>query len=192
MTRQVLCRKVCIFPDFAGLCWEVLLIVCDGDTLTGTRVPLQCGDDAAYFDSIDECVPLSIAALPAFQAGIQLSKRCPGRVVRTVDDLEAVRFCTIVTGTLVLEVNDADADFTALHDIDEIQGRCWCDDADDVASHVRAGALVVQNSSMSSLHFLGNLFAVGGSGETFAVDGRQYSVVIQGLIAVSCSPSALT
>jgi hypothetical protein len=161
--------------------------------MTGTRVPLECGDDAAYFDSIDECVPLSIAALPAFQAGIQLSKRCPGRVVRTVDDLEAVRFCTIVTGTLVLEVNDAGADFTALHDIDEIQG--WCcrhDDADVMVSDTRAGALVVQNSSMSSLRFLGNLYAVGGSSETYAVDGRQYSVVIQGLIAVSRCLSALT
>jgi hypothetical protein len=67
-------------------------------------------------------VPLSIAALPDFQFGIQINKQCPGRTVRTIDDLEAVRFCTVISGQLTIEINDADADFTALLDLEYLQG----------------------------------------------------------------------
>jgi hypothetical protein len=67
-------------------------------------------------------VPLSIAELPDFQFAFQLYKVCPGRVVRTLDELEAVRFCTIINGSLVIEINDATADFNLFSDIEEIRG----------------------------------------------------------------------
>jgi hypothetical protein len=43
--------------------------------------------------------------------------------VKTVDDLEALRFCTIVSGSLTIEINDDAADFKAVQHIEEIKGR---------------------------------------------------------------------
>jgi hypothetical protein len=65
---------------------------------------------------------LSIAALPDFQRAIQLQKICQGGTITTVGQLEALRFCTIINGSIYLEINHVDADFTALQDLEEIQG----------------------------------------------------------------------
>ena len=90
----------------------------------GARLALTCGSDTSYFSSIDECVPLSIAATPAFLQSITFKTPCNfGNVtVKTVDELEGLRFCGIISGSLSIAVNDLTADYSALYDIATIQG----------------------------------------------------------------------
>ena len=89
----------------------------------GARLALACGSDASYFSSIDECIALSIAAVPAFLQSITFTKPCSGNVtVRTVDELEGLRYCGSLTGSLTIGVSDLTADYSALYDIATIQG----------------------------------------------------------------------
>jgi hypothetical protein len=41
---------------------------------------------------------------------------------------------------------------------------------------------VVRNSSIPSLSYFANLFAVGANGATFEIDGGQYTIVVKGMI----------
>ena len=94
----------------------------------GTRIAQDCGSDAKYFTTIDECIPLNIATMPAFLASFTKTKTCSGGAVKTVDDLEALRYCASISGHLDIQVNDGNADFGSLHDIGAIDGamRCLC------------------------------------------------------------------
>jgi len=47
---------------------------------------------------------------------------CDGGVIQTKFDLERLRFCQVVTGSLDIELYDVSADFSALFDIRTIQG----------------------------------------------------------------------
>jgi hypothetical protein len=51
-----------------------------------------------------------------------MERVCPGGSVETVDQLKQLRYCTIIRGSLVIHVNDKDADYSALWDIESIQG----------------------------------------------------------------------
>ena len=89
----------------------------------GARLALACGSDASYFSSIDECIALSIAAVPAFLQSITYLRPCSGNVtVRTVDELEGLRYCGSLTGSLTIGVSDLTADYSALYDVETIQG----------------------------------------------------------------------
>ncbi len=59
---------------------------------------------------------------PSFLPAFQREKRCFGSIVRTVAELEGLRFCEVIVGSLTIEVEDASADFTALHYIRAIEG----------------------------------------------------------------------
>lgn len=93
--------------------------------LPGTRIALACGSGSKYFSSIDECIPLNIATMPAFLASFTNTKACNGTVVKTVDDLEALRYCATIKGRLDIQVNDGNADFGSLYDIGSISGMRW-------------------------------------------------------------------
>jgi hypothetical protein len=43
------------------------------------------------------------------------------------------------------------------------------------------GPLVVRNSSMASLYYFSNLVSVGSNGDTVNVEGKNYTVVIDGM-----------
>ena len=75
-----------------------------------------------YFSTIDECLPLSLAELPSFLSAITRVKVCNGSVVRTIGDLEGLRYCNQVDGSLLIYLNDSSADFKALYDITSISG----------------------------------------------------------------------
>lgn len=84
----------------------------------------HCGSNAKYFSLIDECVPLSIASSDVFlNAFTSSGNTCspPGPIV-TVADLEALRYCGYVNGSLTIAVKDSSADFSALRDIEIISG----------------------------------------------------------------------
>ena len=72
----------------------------------------------------------AIGISPSFLKTLTDEHVCPGRVVRTLDDLEAVRTCDTINGSLTIALNDANADFTALYDVETIRGldtRMKCD-----------------------------------------------------------------
>lgn len=65
---------------------------------------------------------MGLAATSAFLQALLVGHVCPGRVVRTLDDLEAIRTCNTINGSLTIAVSDPNADFTALYDIEVIKG----------------------------------------------------------------------
>ena len=98
------------------------------DAFAGTRIAKTCGSSSKYFQSIDECVPLTIATLSTFLSSITYVKTCNGGTISTTDGLEALRYCTVINGSLVIAVSDLTADYSALHDIVTIQGKVmWHD-----------------------------------------------------------------
>jgi len=89
---------------------------------SGSRLAKQCSYDAKYFAGIDECVPLSIAGTSDFLNAYTRVNTCPGGHVSSLSDLEGLRFCNIINGDLIINVNDVNADYTSLFDISTIQG----------------------------------------------------------------------
>ena len=67
-------------------------------------------------------MPQTIAATSDFVQSFRYKKLCSGGSVRSQADLEALRFCTVVSGPLSIEVGDAAADYSALFDIATVQG----------------------------------------------------------------------
>ena len=49
-------------------------------------------------------------------------KRCRGRLVSSAAQLEALRFCNVINGSLNIAVTDVKADFDALRGITAISG----------------------------------------------------------------------
>ena len=107
VARYVACRQQCVLPDY-----------------TGSRVPLVCAASAAFFASIDACVPNSIVSLAAFLPSFLAGKQCAGATVDTAAELEGLRYCMHITGPLTLTVDDAAADYSSLYDIASIDGVC--------------------------------------------------------------------
>ena len=89
---------------------------------SGTRIPLACPIGERYFSTIDECIPDAITLLPDFPRAFVLNKTCEGRLVASQSQLDSLRFCIIINGSLTLAVGDVSADFSALHDITAIEG----------------------------------------------------------------------
>jgi hypothetical protein len=69
-------------------------------------------------------VSLVTASSPEFIKAFSEIKYCQGnRVIRTKEDVESLRYCDHIRGGgLVIEVEDASADFYAMNDIDTIEG----------------------------------------------------------------------
>ena len=88
----------------------------------GQRITPTCAAGYHYFPTIDECLPLSLVAMPLFLSAITRIKVCNGSVVRTIGDLEGLRYCNQVNGSLLIYLNDSSADFKALYDIPSISG----------------------------------------------------------------------
>ena len=84
----------------------------------------DCATDARYYSSIDECIPLSIASSDGFLSsfGSSVNDCSPSGPIRNLADLEALRYCDTIVGSLVVEVNDPGADFSVFRDIEVITG----------------------------------------------------------------------
>ena len=90
--------------------------------LIDERVSKTCPSGYRYFSSIDECVSSSIASLPVFSNALIATHSCIGGSIKTVHQLEALRTCDTVMGSLTIEIYDISADFTSLYDINVIEG----------------------------------------------------------------------
>ena len=90
----------------------------------GKRVALECDESSKYLGRIHACVPLTIASSPLFAIAFSEIKYCQGnRVIRTIEELESLRYCDYIRGGgLTIEVQDAAADFYSMNDIDTIEG----------------------------------------------------------------------
>ena len=119
----------------------------------------------------------------AFLGAVLVQHVCPGRVVRTLDDLEALRTCGVINGSLTIVLNDTNADYTSLFDIETIQGLNYLNPVDCLHDST-SGSLSIVGSSMTSLTTsFANLEIIGASGATTMVDGKPYSLVITGSCA---------
>ena len=87
----------------------------------GAQVAPTCIGAASYFASINECVSVQIASTKTFVSALLQQRTCNGGLIQTQSDLERLRFCQVVTGNLIINASSV-ADFTALFDIQTIQG----------------------------------------------------------------------
>lgn len=108
---------VCVYAGC--IVWLDLRII---PILSGSRLAQTCAAGSNYFPAIDECVPLQLASTQAFLNAYSFVKTCAGGVVDSVDKLEGLRYCQVVTGSLTIAVSDVNADYSALYDIRQIQG----------------------------------------------------------------------
>ena len=91
--------------------------------MIGSRLPLNCPYTQSYFAAIDECVPEAIAANQAFIDNINIDVICtPLSSYRTAGDIQSLRYCNRITGSLIIENTDTGVDFSALYDITIIEG----------------------------------------------------------------------
>jgi hypothetical protein len=142
----------------------------------------MCGSTARYFAELDECVPNTISeTLEFLNSLIAVVNVCnvDGPIV-TAADVEALRYCEAIKGSLILSVTDPNADLTALTDLRVISGnRCYLKKRLRFIS-VSVGALVVQNSTLVSLDFFPSLYAINGD-DHYELDGHSYSLVVTGI-----------
>jgi hypothetical protein len=148
----------------------------------GARVAKNCGSGAKYFSSIDECIPLAKLALPEFLQSITYSIACTVTSdIRTVDDLEGLRYCGVIQSGLNIMVGDLTADYSALYDISSVQGLKYRFDYEVMSVKCCfVGALTVANSSMSSMRSFAHLVNIATNGQRTAVKGGNYEVVVSG------------
>ena len=92
------------------------------DDRTGPPPSVACSTGSVYFASINECVDAAVTVLPVFAASFSAGKTCAGGLVTSQSDLEALRFCTYITSSLTIAVDDPNADFSPLFDIASISG----------------------------------------------------------------------
>ena len=144
----------------------------------------NCGSGAKYFSSIDECIPLAKLALPEFLQSITYSIPCTATSgIRTVDDLEGLRYCRAIESGLNIMVSDLTADYSALYDISIVQGlKLGIDFRVMFMKWHFVGALTVANSSMSSMRSFAHLVSIATNGQRAAVNGARYEVVVSGLL----------
>jgi hypothetical protein len=101
----------------------VRLIDAVDSSFSVTRPTRTCSASQTYFATIDECIANSISSQPSFLEALLLTKRCPGGVIRTAEQLEGLRFCHVINGSLVLNLDSPSTNFTsALFDIETITG----------------------------------------------------------------------
>ena len=109
---------------------SLIYLVCLGNlssfsafkVIVGLRSSTACAANFKYFADIDECVSLSFTSSTAFLRAYLSDKVCSGLVVRTLTDLEGLRYCETISSALTIEINDPNADYTALYDIKTING----------------------------------------------------------------------
>ena len=89
----------------------------------GVRIALNCPLGETYYSGIYECVPNAIASNPQFLLAYATVSPCNGGIVDTAAALETLRFCQIVLSPIELTVNDSNADYSALYDIQRVTGR---------------------------------------------------------------------
>jgi hypothetical protein len=90
---------------------------------TGLRDDLHCEEGSKYFQSIHECVAFDVAASVSFVKAFKMTKLCDGdRSIETLEELESLRYCNVIEGSLRIEVHDEDADFSAIEGIERIEG----------------------------------------------------------------------
>ena len=119
--RHVACRLQCIVPDVYGL-HSIRSLIDLVIFIEGTRAPLSCAPDTQFFSLIDECVPLAIASMPVFLSSFLAGHVCYGGTITTAEQLIGLRYCDTIVSDLIIAVDDPNADFNALHDIEIFEG----------------------------------------------------------------------
>ena len=124
--------------------------------------------------------------MPAFIDTYLDNRVCPGGLIQSLGDLEGLRYCQSISSGLTINVNDPDADYTSVYDIQSIGGLCIHDGAFSFFYFfqitVISGPLVIQHSNIDSLEYFAQLQSVNSKGiDFFTYSGKQYSLAVLGL-----------
>jgi hypothetical protein len=122
-------------------------------------------------------VPQSIAGTEEFLLAYQHAPICAGGIISNASNLERFRFCEVVNGSLLIDFDDEEADYSSLFDIRTIEGLPY---PSSIAHSCVAGSLVVSGSAMKSLSVFKHLIRVGGGAAPMQQDGSAYDIIITG------------
>ena len=118
--QHVLCMEQCVLPDYLGLP-AFYSSKAQSNNKLGRRITPTCSAESTFFAPIAECIPVALASTNEFLVALTGKRTCNGGLIQTQSDLERLRFCQVVTGNLIINASSV-ADFTALFDIQTIQG----------------------------------------------------------------------
>ena len=91
-------------------------------TINTETSPLACAVNETFVAAIRLCVPLQFFTLPALYNAITHVNTCPGGVFTTRAQLERLRFCGVVTESIVIDNLTEEIDPTVFWDIEIING----------------------------------------------------------------------
>ena len=84
----------------------------------------SCGESASYFGSVHECIPQQVVASAHFTETLSARKVCSGdRLISSVVELERLRFCEVLDGSLTITLFDTRVEYDALDSVVEIGGK---------------------------------------------------------------------
>ena len=87
------------------------------------ELPLDCSNaSTVYVRAVHACLPIETAQSTAVKHALVEIKQCPGGVFTNNDMLQRLRFCTHITGPLVIQSVTGAIDISVLWDIEELQG----------------------------------------------------------------------
>jgi len=87
-------------------------------------VAKSCGESASYFASVHECIPQQVVASRHFTETLSARKVCSGdRLVSSAVELERLRFCEVLNGSLTITLFDTRVEYDALDSVAEIRGK---------------------------------------------------------------------
>ena len=74
---------------------------------TDSRVKSSCSNSSEkYVSSIDECIDGKIASLPAFLSALLVTRTCNSSTITSLQELEYLRLCDVINGTLEVNIID--------------------------------------------------------------------------------------
>ena len=84
----------------------------------------SCDESASYFGSVHECIPQQVVASAHFTETLSARKVCSGdRLISSVVELERLRFCDVLDGSLTITLFDLRVGYDALDSVAEIRGK---------------------------------------------------------------------
>ncbi len=91
------------------------------------ELPLDCSNvSTVYVRAVHACLPIETAQNATVKHALVEIRQCPGGVFTSDDMLQRLRFCTHISGPLVIQSVSGAIDISVLWDIEELQGVLGC------------------------------------------------------------------
>jgi hypothetical protein len=168
----VRCRKRCSFDGLSDVKPNRFALM-----MTTGVLPLVCGGTTLYVGSIHACVERSQLQATEFQNALLAKEVCPGGVFGSQGQLQRLRFCDEVSGSIEIVDMHETLDATVFWDIEAIAGLGVRLKVRLVSSLLAGGFRLHNTSGVTSIDGFALLSSIGSLTGAFA----NQSVVITGL-----------